>query len=564
MLLQGEFYVSSILKQLKKPLVALVTLSLFVNIGMLIQPFFFITISTSVILTRDKISFFYLIGVLLFVYLFVYFIDLLRYRILNRIAQLYDQIVSAATHQTVLNHTANNPGVVVIQPMAFLDMIRNFLVNGGAVGFLDLPFLPIFLIALYLLQPAFLVYALLSILLVAMLTFAEHFLTLKAMQKHAEKNGIAMQTLNTQLTAAEPILAMGMRNSLFERWQDQFLNALIHYKQQQNWYAKVSVLSKLVRQLMPVGIMGLGAYVSIQSSADGQNMSLFVVITASIIMARVIAVADTVMMSWKTFMMAVSAFNSLKKILLPLEQPPSHKIKLNQPITQVNLSGAVYVSSRTNAVLLNHLSISANAGEIWAIMGGIGSGKSTLGKLLLNIWPLTRGTLAYNSIDVRSLDFCSIGQRIGYLPQDIEFFSGTLAENIARFNVDIDYELLEQAAQMAGVSRWIHQLPKGYDTELEDNLNIISGGQRQQIALARAYYGFPSLLVLDEPNANLDEHGEALLNHALLFLKSRGSIVFIITHRTTVLSVADQLVRLERGSPAYVGPMPTSLSEAVS
>jgi len=373
-----------------------------------------------------------------------------------------------------------------------------------------------------------------------------------------------MQTLNTQLAAAEPILAMGMRNSLFKRWQDQLLNALIHYKQQQNLYAKVSVLSKLVRQLMPVGMMGLGAYVSMQPSVDGQNMSLFVVITASIIMSRVITIADTVMMSWKTFMMAVFAFNSIKNLLLPLEQPPSHKIKLNQPINQVNLSGAVYVSPRTNAILLNHISVSANRGEIWAIIGGIGSGKSTLGKLLLNIWPLSRGTLTYNSIDVRSLDFCSIGYRVGYLPQDIEFFSGTLAENIARFNVDIDYKLLEQAAQMAGVSRWIHQLPKGYDTDLEDNINIISGGQRQQIALARAYYGFPSLLVLDEPNANLDEHGEMLLNHALQFLKSRGSIVFIITHRTTVLSVADQLVRLERGSPSYIGPMQTSRTEAVS
>jgi ATP-binding cassette subfamily C protein EexD len=545
----------SVLKILKKPFMVLFFLSLFINIGMLIQPFFFISVSTSVVLTRDELSLFYLVGILFFVYSLVYVLDLIRYRILNRIAHLYDQLISASIHKTVLDHTANNPGVVVVQPISFLDMIRNFLSSGGAVGLLDLPFLPLFLIALFLLQPAFLLYALISIFLVGMLTLAEHFLTLKEMQKYGHSNGLAMQTLNTHLVAAEPILAMGMTESLFERWRLQLLSALVHYKQQQNWYAKVSVMSKLVRHLMPIGVMGLGAYVSMQPAVEGQTMSLFVIITASILMARVITIADTVMMTWKPFILALFAFNSLKKLLPPPDQIVAHKIKLNSAISHLNLSEAVYVSPRSHSMLINHVSIKAYSGEVWAIMGGIGSGKSTLAKLLLNIWPLTRGSLSFNAIDVRSLDFASIGHSIGYLPQEIELFSGTLAENIARFNTDIDYALLEQAAQMSGVSRWVNKLSRGYETELENNVNFISGGQRQQIALARAYYGFPSLLVLDEPNANLDEHGELLLNNALNFLKMRGSIVFIVTHRTSVFPVVDHLIRLENGSPVYIGPM---------
>lgn len=311
----------------------------------------------------------------------------------------------------------------------------------------------------------------------------------------------------------------------------------------------------MVRHLTPMGMMGVGAYISMNPSPTGEPVSVFVVMAASILMGRVIAIADMSISGWKMMIMAWSSFFGLKQLLD--EHGPEENQKtmvLTQPIHQVQLEGVSFVSPRTGAVVIRGVSLLATKGQLWAIMGGSGSGKSTLARVILSIWQLTQGSLRVNDIELKTLDMTALGSYIGYLPQDIELLSGTIAQNISRFHLNPNLDMIQEAAMLAGVDRWIHQLPNGYDTMVGfEEGHIVSGGQRQQIALARAYFGRPSLLVLDEPNANLDEQGEVRLNQALAFFRSIGSIVFIVSHRTKVLEIADQLLILNRGVVSYSG-----------
>ena len=227
---------------------------------------------------------------------------------------------------------------------------------------------------------------------------------------------------------------------------------------------------------------------------------------------------------------------------------------LSQPISQLRMENAAFVSIITGNVVVRGVSLSAVSGDRWAIMGASGSGKSSLSRMLLGIWPLAQGSLRFNDIEVRSLDTDKIGHDIGYLPQDIELLAGSIGQNIARFEPTIDMDKVAEAAMLAGVNRWIERLPEGYDTAVGfEEGHVLSGGQRQQIALARAYYGRPSLLILDEPNANLDEVGERLLNQALSIFKSWGAIVFVVTHRPSVIDAVDHVLVLKNGMPVFIG-----------
>ena len=546
-------------RQVKGFVLTLLMLSLIVNIGALIQPFFFLNMSMNVMTTRDAAGLYYLIAILVFVYACIFVLDFVRYRILNRIVILLQEHIAALVHRAMLRHTEMNPGVVLIQPIGFLTTLRGFLSSGGMLGFLDLPFLPLYFFVVFLLEPLFFWYALIMVGIVAMLTYLDHLLTRKKIKDYGEHNGFALKALNAQMVAAEPVLVMGMKQHLYRQWLDLLFNALHFHNMNTTIYARIAVFSKMLRHLMPIGIMGVGAYLSLQPTLMGTPISIFVVMTASILISRIVSISDGVLSGWKSFFYAKDAFINLRALLLPLEEKEPHKITLSRPISTLHLDSAIYRSPRTGVLLVNDVSFQAESGQVWAIMGGIGSGKSTLARLLLNILPLSHGSLRYNDIDSKSVNMQALGHSIGYLPQDIELFSGTIAQNIARFHEPIDFAAVAEAGALAGISRWIDRLPLGYDTQVgTECLYVVSGGQRQQIALARAYYQHPSLLVLDEPNANLDEQGEQLLNQALAFFKSIGSLVFVITHRPAVLVVTDHLLIMNQGIMSYSGSNPSA------
>lgn len=550
---------SEVAKQARLILVVLVLLSLLVNLAMLIQPFFFMNMSFSVIMPRDGDALSLLIFLLVFVFVMVFGLDMVRAKLLNRLASLFEAQLASSVHYAMLNYTNKNPGAVLSQPMSFLEQIRMFLASGGAVGFLDLPFLPLFLIAILVLEPLFFVYTLFAVSLVAGLTVIDHIYTNKALKAYGEASGIASQQLNAHMLAADSVLVMGMKKRLYHRWLRSFLQSLVHQNQQLVIYAKIANFSKVVRHLTPMGMMGIGAYISMNPSPTGEPVSVFVVMASSILMGRVIAIADMSISGWKTMIMAWTSFFGLKKLLMEHGLDESQKTMiLSQPIQQIQMDGVGYVSPNTGAILIRGVSLQASSGQIWAVMGSSGSGKSSFARLLLGIWTITHGSLRVNDIELKTLDANALGSYVGYLPQDIELLSGSIAQNIARFQEPIDMDRVAEAALLAGVDQWITQLPLDYDTQVGfEEGHVVSGGQRQQIALARAYFERPSLLVLDEPNANLDEKGEIRLNQALRFFKSIGSIVFVISHRSRVLQVTDQVLMLNRGTVTYLGVPPS-------
>lgn len=544
-----------LIQQAKPSILLLVVFSLMVNIGMLIQPFFFMNMSFSVIIPREESTLIALIGLLVFVFSMIFIIDMVRHRLLSRLSLQVDALLAPAVHSAMLRYTDKHPGAVLTQPVAQLEQIRLFLSGGSAQGFMDLPFLPVFLIAIYVLEPLFLGYTFFAVALVALMTSIDHIYTNKALKAYASASDQANQQLQSHVRAGEIVLAMGMKKRLYHRWLSAFLNSLFYQNTQLRIYAKISTLSKTIRHLTPMGMMGLGAYLSMSPSADGQAVSIFVIIAASTLMGRVIGMADMAISSWKLLLMAYSGISGLHRLLQ--EYPSNDEDKsmiLAQPIHTITLNQVGYLSAQTHTFILHNITIEAQTGQLWAIMGNSGSGKSTLAKVLINIWAMTHGSLRINDIEIKTLDMNKLGSQIGYLPQDIELLSGTIAQNICRFSNNIQPAQLEEAARLAGVDEWIAQLPHGYETAIGfAEGHLLSGGQRQQIALARAFFGRPSLLVLDEPNANLDEQGEARLNAALLFFKSVGSIAFVISHRQRIMNVADQLLVLSRGTVSYLG-----------
>lgn len=275
-------------------------------------------------------------------------------------------------------------------------------------------------------------------------------------------------------------------------------------------------------------------------------------IAANVLMGRALAPIDLIVGTWRSFISAANAFGRLEELLTAHpERDPA--LTRTPPIGQVTLKGVVATAANRNRPILDDIHLHAQASTVTVIMGPSGSGKSTLARVLLGIWPDVEGEVLLDGIPLNSWNRAEIGPHLGYLPQDIELFDGTIAENIARF-AELDSTKVIAATQMAGLHEMILRLPKGYDTPIGEAGSLLSGGQRQRIGLARAVYGSPKLVVLDEPNANLDEAGEAALMKAVQKLKENGVTVFLITHRPSVLPLADQLLLLRAGRVQAHGP----------
>ena len=309
----------------------------------------------------------------------------------------------------------------------------------------------------------------------------------------------------------------------------------------------ITAFSKFVRMSQQSLILGLGAYLVIKGEMSPGGM-----IAGSILMGRALAPIDQLLATWKNLISARGSFGRLEKML---NQFPAREQTMPLPAPRGNLTveSAVAAAPGSNAPILKGVSFALTQGDALAIIGPSASGKSTLARLLVGVWPTLSGKVRLDGADVYAWNKLELGPHIGYLPQDVELFEGTIAENIARFG-EVDHEKVIDAAQQTGVHDIILHFPQGYDTPIGVAGGFLSGGQRQRIALARAVYGHPSLIVLDEPNANLDDAGEAALVKAVEALKKAGCTVILITHRTSIISSVDKILILRDGQAAAFGP----------
>jgi ATP-binding cassette subfamily C protein EexD len=365
----------------------------------------------------------------------------------------------------------------------------------------------------------------------------------------AEANKVASAgraLVNKNLRNAEVIEAMGMLKSVRKRWSDTANQVLILQSVVSSRAGLISAISKITRLTSQSLILGLGAYLVIE-----REISPGLMIAGSILLGRALAPIDMIIGSWKGFINARGQYQRLQQVLLNIPAE-TEKMPLPAPTGKIQFEKAQVVPPGAKTPAIKDLSLTIESGDIVGVLGPSGAGKSTLSRALLGIWPCTSGKIRLDGVEVFAWNRDELGPYIGYLPQDIELFEGSISENIARFG-DIDPEAVVKAAKMAGVHELILRLPEGYDTVIGADGGVLSGGQRQRIGLARALYGNPVLVVLDEPNSNLDDQGEQALGLALQQLKENRATVIVVTHRSNILSRVDKLLILEDGALAVYG-----------
>lgn len=440
------------------------------------------------------------------------------------------------------------------QTLADLGHVRSFMIGKGLMALFDAPWLPIYLMVTFLLNPLLGWFGVASALVLLALAWYNEQATGSLQADAGRMGNAATHMADASARNAEVVDALGMLGALRGRWlmrQHHYLATLGDVNERA---ARIGAVVKFSRTFLQSAILGLGAWLVLQDQMTPGGM-----IAASILLGRALAPVDMAIAHWRQLITAREALRRLNELMQhPVVYPPEVKLPRPQGLVQVEnlMVAAPGAATAKKEPILKGLGFEVPAGQSVAIVGPSGSGKSTLARALMGVWKPLSGSVRLDGADLGSAYRDEIGPYLGYLPQDIELFAGTLAENIARFGV-IDSEAVVLAAQRAGVHELILRMPKGYETRIQDGSPgsvTLSAGQRQRIALARALYGDPVLVVLDEPNASLDEAGDLALMHAMRDLKARGKTVFVVTHRMNLLTQVDAIMVLNDGRIQVMGP----------
>ncbi len=418
-----------------------------------------------------------------------------------------------------------------------VQILRNFLGGNAVFAFFDAPWMPIYFILIFVLHPFLGWVAVAGGLIVLALGITTERLTRKRLESANQLNVHATNFMGAAMRNASIVRSMGMVGNVGKRW-GKMNDVVIRLQTRASRAAGLlHAISKALRIGLQVGIYAVGAYLTLQHESTAGVM-----IAASIIMGRALAPIDQAMATYK---LSLEARASYKRLSTMFNTPPTPTpMELPEPVGELSTENLFFTAG--DRQIIKGIGFRLPAGHSMAIIGPSAAGKSTLCRLLLNIWTPTAGKVRIDRADITSWDSERLGPHIGYLPQDVELFSGSVAENIARLG-DVDSRKVIAAAQMAGVHNMILGLPKGYDTQIGEHGAALSGGQRQRIGLARALYGMPRIVVLDEPNSNLDEEGEASLVQAVLNLKRHKSTLVLVTHKPNILSIVDSIMLLREG-----------------
>lgn len=528
------------IRQTRPAFVTAIIFSFFINILAFVGPLYMLQIYDRVLSSRNVYTLLFLTLIAAFLLIVYAVLEKIRSAVLVRAGLLFDSLTRSELFESVLYGTLKQPGMAHHTVLRELDIIREFLTGSGLISFCDAPWTPIFIAGCFILHPWFGWIALSGAILIFCFAVANEVLTrdqLKGANISANQAGtFAASTFRN----AEVLHAMGMWRPLRDRWLQRHNHTLALQASASDRAGVLLTATKFLRAFLQVAILGIGAYLAIiQESTPGA------MIAASIIMGRALAPVELIVSQWKTFLAARSAYERISELLSILQAKQPH-MKLPDPEGHLSVQQIVVAPPGVQSAVLAGVTFDLQAGSALGIIGPSAAGKSSLARAIVGVWPLHSGEIRIDGAALSHWDNDQLGRHIGYLPQDVELFSGTIAENIARFST-VDKSMVVSAAQMAGVHDMVQLMRNGYNTQIGDGGQSLSGGQRQRIALARALYGMPTIIILDEPNASLDSEGEAALMTTLERLKAARRTVILITHKTNILAMMDKILVLKQG-----------------
>ena len=533
-------------------------MSFMINILYLTGSFFMLEVYDRVLPSRSVPTLVALIVLAGGLYIAQGVLDLLRGRILVRVGTSIDEALSPRVFQTVVRLPLLKGGQGEgLQPLRDLDNIRAFLSGMGPGALFDLPWLPLYLAICFAFHPLIGATATVGALILVGLTVLTEVLTRRPAR---DAQGLAAQRSDIASSSrrnAEVIVAMGMAGRLTRRWagaNDRYLDG---NRRTSDVAGGLGAIAKVMRMMLQSAVLGVGAYLVINQQATAG-----IIIAGSILSARALAPVDLAIAHWKGFVAARQSWHRLNGLLevVPAQAAP---MQLQDPSRTLAVEAVSIAPSADGRVTVSDISFVLEAGQGLGIIGPSGSGKSSLLRALVGVWRPVRGHVRLDAASLEQWSSDDLGRHIGYLPQDVELFAGTIAQNISRFDPDATSDAIIAAAMQAGVHELIVTMRDGYDTEIGEQGGVLSAGQAQRIALARALYGEPFLVVLDEPNSNLDTEGDEALTRAVRAARARGAIVIVVAHRPIGIEGVDRLLVLKDGRMQAFGPKETVLAQVL-
>jgi ATP-binding cassette, subfamily C, bacterial PrsD len=540
---------SAALRACRSAFIGIGVMSAMVNVLYLTGSFFMLEIYDRVLPSRSVATLVGLIVLAAGLYIAQGILDLIRGRILVRIGASLDESLSGRVFDTIarlpLKVGQRNDG---LQPLRDLDSIRSFLSGLGPIAMFDLPWMPFYIAICFAFHPLIGFTALVGAIILVIVTVLTEFLT-RAPLKEATSLAIARNGLaETSRRNAEALIAMGMVGRVANRWEESNRKYLDSQQRVSDVAGGLGAISKVLRMMLQSAVLGVGGYLVIYQMATAG-----IIIAGSILAARALAPVDLAIANWKGFVTARQGWHRLTQILrlMPEQSAP---MALHGPAKSLTIENAAVVAPGTQKIVAQDINVTLEKGNGLGIIGPSGSGKSSVARMLVGVWQPARGKIRLDGAALDQWSSEALGVHVGYLPQDVELLAGTVAQNIGRFEPNADAAAIIAAAKTAGVHELIVGLSEGYETQIGEQGASLSAGQAQRIALARALYRDPFLVVLDEPNSNLDADGDEALTNAILAVRARGGIVVVVAHRPSAIAGVDLLMVMKQGRQQTIGP----------
>jgi len=541
-----EDEIKKVLSKFKKTFIHVGIFSFFINILVLAAPFYMLAVY-DIVMPAKSIDTLILITAIITIFFFgMGILEYIRNKVLIIVSNKMDAMINERVYNAAFELSLKYPSKNNIQPINDLNKIKTFLSTNAILSFFDIPWFPIYISIMFVFDPIYGLSGITAAITIVALTYANSWVTKKHIEHSMKAKSKSDAFLMNQLRNSEIVEAMGMRKPLFKKWMKHHYDFLKSQTVAGSKSAFYTNLIKTVRMYSSSMMYGVGALLAILS-----HISPGMIIAGAVLLGRALAPISQLAATWKYFVEAKVAYKRLNSLLNEFAEQ-KQKLSLPEPKGRIDIVGVVTIPPLSKNPILKNINLTIFPGECVGIIGPSGSGKTSLAKTILGVWQPASGEVSFDGASISQYNREELGKHIGYLPQDIELFEGTVAENIARFQQADPKEIIE-AAQLAEVHEMILKLPDGYETKIGPGGTNLSGGQRQRIALARALFRKPKIIILDEPNSNLDDIGEKALLKALQKLKAKSTII-IISHKVNILQITDKLAVLKDGVLTMYGP----------